>query len=255
MKVTRPPGGNPYASAIRRPEGVRRIDSRDTNVPVGSANSVAPPADQDSIQVLGIPPEEFTPKVQNAITALMGEVEQLRQDLASAQRRLTELEELADMDTMLPIPNRRAFVRELNRLIRFAERYGTPSSLMFIDMNDLKMINDTYGHEAGDKALRHLARTLRDNLRGTDLVARLGGDEFGVLLAQADESTGRAKADNLAVDVSETPLSLGDQEITLKFAYGLYTFGGEDEAEAAITKADEAMYEHKREMKGEDQVR
>lgn len=185
----------------------------------------------------------------------MGEVERLRSDLASAQRRLTELEDLADMDTLLPIPNRRAFVRELNRLIRFAERYGTPSSLMFIDMNDLKVINDQYGHEAGDKALRHLARTLRDNLRGTDLVARLGGDEFGVLLAQADDANGRTKAEDLASKVQATPLSLGDQDLTLKFAYGLYTFGGTDDAEAAITKADEAMYAQKRSMKGEDQVR
>lgn len=256
MKVTRTPGGNPYANAARRGQ---TVDATDTELSADAVSGVSDVsmrmAPEDQVQILGIPSEEFTPRVQAAIGQLMQEVEDLRRDLTNANKRLRELEDLADMDTLLPIPNRRAFVRELNRMIRFAERYGTPSTLMFVDMNDLKKINDQYGHEAGDRALFHLARTLRDNLRGTDMVGRLGGDEFGILLSQADSGVGTEKAQKLADAVANTPLSLGDENVAVRFAYGIYTFGGSDDAEAAITKADEAMYEHKRAMKGEDNVR
>lgn len=200
--------------------------------------------------MLGIPPEEMTERVQHAILSLMQEVDNLRQELDRTNRRLREMEDVADTDALLPIPNRRAFVRELSRMISFAERYGTPSTLMFIDLNDMKMINDKFGHESGDKALFHVARLLVDNVRTTDVIARLGGDEFGVILAQADETVGAEKSKALADIITNNPLTIDGEQINMSLAFGTYTFRSGDKPDDALDKADKAMYENKRDMKG-----
>ncbi len=246
MKVTTTPG-------IVRTAPTSRIKRAGKT---GSATSTSGPRNiQDTVQVLGIPPEEMTARVQKAILGLMEEVDNLRRELDHTNRRLREMEDMADTDAMLPIPNRRAFVRELNRMISFAERYGTPSTLMFIDLNDMKKINDTYGHDAGDKALFHVARILIENIRGTDVVGRLGGDEFGVILAQADENVGAQKAQELADVIQKNPLVIDEKTINMTMAFGTYTFRSGDQPDEALDKADKAMYENKREIKGEDNIR
>jgi diguanylate cyclase (GGDEF)-like protein len=246
MKVT----GNSNINRVRSTTPVRRPSSSSS---VSEADSVRDI--QDTVQIAAIPPEEMTPRVQQAIMSLMQEVEKLRGELEATNRRLREMEDVADTDAMLPIPNRRAFIRELNRMISFAQRYGTPSTLMFIDLNDMKHINDTYGHAAGDKALFHVARTVTENVRDTDVVGRLGGDEFGVILAQADETVGAQKAESLARMISEAPLQIDGHSINLKLAYGVYTFRSGDEPQDAIERADQAMYENKRSIKGEENIR
>ena len=89
---------------------------------------------------------------------------------------------------MTPVINRHAFVRELTRVVSYGERYAMPSSLLYIDLNGLKQINDTYGHPAGDAALMKLATILTEQVRGSDIVGRLVGDEFGILLVHAEEA-------------------------------------------------------------------
>src|SRR5215467_7953058 len=95
-----------------------------------------------SASVLGIPEQEFTPRVRDAIMTLMHEVDVLRRELDQTRSRLDDLVKAADQDMLLPILNRRAFVRELSRFIGFAERYGTPSSVVYFDLNNFKHIND-----------------------------------------------------------------------------------------------------------------
>ncbi len=246
MKITNTPG----VSRTAPTREVRRTSA------TGSATSASAPRQiDDTVNVSTIPPEEMTPRVQRAIMSLMEEVDKLRRELDHTQRRLREMEDVADTDALLPVPNRRAFVRELNRMISFAERYGAPSTLMFIDLNDMKQINDRYGHEAGDKALFHVARLLTENVRGTDVIGRLGGDEFGVILAQADETVGAEKAASLAKLIASHPLPLGSETIEMSLAYGTYTFRSGDQPDDALDKADKAMYENKKELKGEDGVR
>ena len=80
--------------------------------------------------------------------------------LSEARRRMGELEQLASADPLLGILNRRAFVAELNRALAMTQRYGQPSSLVFVDVNDLKKINDSHGHAAGDAALAHAAAVI-----------------------------------------------------------------------------------------------
>jgi diguanylate cyclase (GGDEF)-like protein len=180
------------------------------------------------------------------LARLHAERELMQRELAEARARIALLERLADEDSLAPIANRRAFVRELSRMIAFTRRYGPPSSVIYFDVNGMKQINDTHGHSAGDAALRHVAEILAKNVRESDIVGRLGGDEFGVILAQTSQEQANGKAVVLAQAISSTPLRWGKFDITVTAAYGVYSFTGTDDAQVAIEAADKAMYKQKR---------
>lgn len=197
-------------------------------------------------RVLGIPESEYTPRVRDAIAALMGEVDSLRNELQTLRERLEVAEKSADQDHLLPVFNRRAFVRQLTRHISLADRYGTPSSLIYFDLNHFKLVNDVHGHAGGDEALRQFASVLVANVRETDIVGRLGGDEFAILLSHADQMQAHRKADQLAEQVRTTPAIWNGRPIPLSFAYGAFELKAGDNPETAMARADEAMYRHKR---------
>lgn len=194
----------------------------------------------------GIPADQLTPPVRDALSRLSGEVDHLRRELEDARAQIALLERLADEDALTPIANRRAFVRELTRMIAFSQRYGVPSSVVYFDVNGMKQINDSHGHPAGDAALRHVAKVLLDNTRSSDVVGRLGGDEFGVILAHTSEEQANRKASALAEALATTPLRWGDADIRVGAAFGVYSFSGKDDPHVAIEAADRAMYRHKR---------
>jgi diguanylate cyclase (GGDEF)-like protein len=214
---------------------------------VGSASAAGGPS--ETIVLAGIPENEMTPRVRDALMGLLGEVDRLRRDLEEARNRVAYLERLADEDTLMPIANRRAFVRELSRMMAFAQRYGTPASVIYFDVDGLKLINDRYGHAAGDATLLHIAQTLIDSVRNSDIVGRLGGDEFGVLLVQTDEPTALRKAASLAVAITERPLLWQGNEIALSASYGTHSFHGTEDVGAALDAADRAMYRRKKEQR------
>jgi diguanylate cyclase (GGDEF)-like protein len=199
----------------------------------------------DAASVLGIPSHELTPKVQEAILKLMEEVDRMRHELDESRARIEYLEQLADQDSLAPVQNRRAFVRELSRILSYSERYGTPSSVIYLDLNGLKQLNDTRGHAAGDAAILKVAKILANNVRESDVVGRLGGDEFGVMLAHADEQAATAKAEQLAKSIEEDPLEWEGETIPLVVAFGVHTIHGGGDAGAALKAADKAMYAHK----------
>jgi diguanylate cyclase (GGDEF)-like protein len=210
--------------------------------PVAAAPEVAPV----SAALFGIPENEFTPNVRDAIMTLMHEVDRLRQEVQVANQRLEDAARAADQDMLLPILNRRAFVRELSRSIAFAERYGTPSSLLFFDLNDFKTINDTHGHAAGDAVLKHFADTIATQVRDSDVVARLGGDEFGVILAHVSPEQASKKADSLARALRARPPQWRGKALKIAFSYGVYELRAGESADSAMAHADKAMYDHKR---------
>ncbi len=238
---------------IQGPTGTARATATSKTSGVGKAATSGAPAPvrtiQDTVSILGIPPSEMTPKIQSAILSLVEEVDSLRREVEATKRRLKEMEDLADTDPLIPVPNRRAFVREISRMISFTERYGVPSSLVYFDVNDLKVINDSHGHQAGDQALLHIAETLHHNVRESDMIGRLGGDEFGVLLAQANDEQGHEKATQLAEAIYNAPFEWQDKKINIQVAYGSYTFKQGEDAAQALANADKKMYEHKRGLK------
>ena len=219
--------------------------------PVTKAEAVTPTrraSDQplDVTTIMGIPESELTPKVKAAFEKLLAEVVNMRQELERAQKRIGYLEELADQDSLAPVLNRRAFVRELSRMMSFAERYGSPGSVLFFDVNDMKQVNDAHGHGAGDAALKHIAATLLANVRSSDIVGRLGGDEFGVVLAQASTEIAMEKAAQLAGDVQAEPAEWEGRKLDVSVSYGVHTFAGEEQVDDALNAADRAMYQQKR---------
>ena len=239
MKIgqTRPLGG---AGATGRAAAVR-VRRGQSSAPARTVTDVT--------TIMGVPEIDLTPKVQAAIMALIEEVDKLRKELRHSQARLEHLELLADQDALAPVANRRAFVREMSRIMSFSQRYGSPSGVLYFDLNGMKAINDTYGHTAGDQALLKVAHTLLDNVRESDVVGRLGGDEFGVLLAQADEATASEKAAMLARAIADAPLIWKGREISLTVAYGIYCFKPGEDVGTALANADKAMYANKQRCK------
>lgn len=207
--------------------------------------SHAAPVDQATF--LGLSETELSPNVRAALTALLNEVRSLRDELDRTRKRILHLERVADEDAMLPIANRRAFVRELTRIISFSERYGSPGSVLYFDLNGMKQINDRFGHPAGDAALRHFAQILVEHVRDSDVVGRLGGDEFGVILAQADIAQAQEKAAQLIGVIAREPLIWEGHQIQLSCSVGMHEFHGQQSADDALSKADASMYEAKRE--------
>jgi diguanylate cyclase (GGDEF)-like protein len=216
----------------------------------GRASVAARSSKTSGSLLAGIPAAELTPQVRDALTRLSGEADHLRRELEDARAQIALLERLADEDALTPIANRRAFVRELTRMIAFSRRYGVPSSVVYFDVNGMKQINDTHGHPAGDAALRHVAKVLLENTRSSDIVGRLGGDEFGVILAHTNQDQANRKAAALAEAIETTPLLWGDTVIRVGVAFGVYSFSGTDDPQIAIEAADRAMYQHKRTAAG-----
>jgi diguanylate cyclase (GGDEF)-like protein len=156
-------------------------------------------------------------------------------------RTRSELERLATTDDLTGLPNRRRFQTELEREIATANRYGSPLSLLLLDLDNFKAINDTYGHHAGDNALRRVAAAIEAQLRTPDLVARLGGDEFAVLLPQ----TAPADADALARRLKDTVAQAlpSPQHVTISIGMSTLAGGGPSDL---LEEADRFLYRAKR---------
>ena len=237
MKVERNSPARP-ARSVAQAAYARRIQAAGE---VSGADAVMPAA-----SVLGIPEGEFTPRVRDAIMGLMSEVDSLRRELTATRARLEDVEKAADQDGMLPLLNRRAFVRELTRTIAFTGRYNTPASLIYFDLNYLKKTNDEYGHAAGDAVLSHFADVLGAHVRDSDAVGRLGGDEFGVLLSHANQEQALLKADRLAEALKASPTLWNGHSIPVSFAYGAFELKSGDNPDLAMARADQAMYAQKK---------
>jgi diguanylate cyclase (GGDEF)-like protein len=213
---------------------------------LGLLEPAAAPEDAAVATISGIPEAEFTTRVRAAVTRLMADIDRLKHEVGGLERRLEEAERTADQDQLLPLLNRRAFVRELNRTIASAARYGTPASLVYFDLDDFKRVNDTYGHAAGDALLSHIANTLTQHVRDSDIVARLGGDEFGIILSHNNQTQAETKAASLADTLAGAPMDWRGVPIDVAFSYGAFQLGSGDTAEQAIARADERMYARKR---------
>jgi diguanylate cyclase (GGDEF)-like protein len=232
---SKPPNANADANA----KGDRRRVARDE----GAASRREPGS---ALGLPGISEGALTPELREAVTRLAAERDRLRGELAKARGRIASLEHLADEDSLTPVANRRAFVRQLTRMVTFTHRYGVPASVVYFDVNNMKQINDRHGHPVGDAALRHIATVLRDHIRSSDIVGRLGGDEFGVILAHTNEEQAHDKAAALAEAIAQTPLRRGDLTIPVSTAFGVYAFLGTEDPQHAIEAADRAMYQQKR---------
>jgi diguanylate cyclase (GGDEF)-like protein len=212
----------------------------------GAEVSAYASAPADKTAFLGLSELDLTPAVQGAVQTLLSEIDDLRGEVARLKAKLTEAEDLADRDPLTPVLNRRAFVRELGRIRTFAQRYGSPASLVYFDLDGFKNVNDRFGHAAGDSALQAVAQRLAGNIRDSDIVGRMGGDEFAVILVQADKATAEAKAASLARTIETSPIQFGDWSAPLHISFGVCEITPDGEPDALIAEADAAMFANKR---------
>ena len=153
---------------------------------------------------------------------------------------------LAMTDPLTGIGNRRHFMREISIEFERTKRYGRPLSLMIIDLDNLKEINDTNGHKAGDEALKSFAKVCLSELRATDLFARYGGDEFIALLVQTGQEGARETAERLRVAIEGSEVHVDGKTITLTASIGLTaTTGDISSVKELIEIADNALYKAK----------
>jgi diguanylate cyclase (GGDEF)-like protein len=176
---------------------------------------------------------------------LIEEISLLRAKVARLQERAEALDQLAHQDALIDLPNRRGFMRELERLIARADRYGAKGAMLFVDLDGLKMINDTFGHRAGDEALIQVANLLATGVRHSDVVARIGGDEFGILLENSDEHAAQETAARLIDQISTCEFLHDGEALPLSVAIGVGMIDALDTPDAVMERADEAMYRRK----------
>lgn len=179
------------------------------------------------------------------VEQLIAEIGILRGRIAQLQERVEQLDFLAHEDSLVELPNRRGFIRALERLIDRVGRYQEKTALLFVDLDGLKFINDSFGHQAGDEALVQVARLLVGGVRKSDIVARIGGDEFAILLSHSDEESARETASRLIDVIAASDFMHCGQPLPLSVAIGAAAISSEDTPETAMARADREMYRRK----------
>jgi diguanylate cyclase (GGDEF)-like protein len=168
-------------------------------------------------------------------------------DVTEIRSLQTQLAEQAARDPLTGLANRRLLDELLGRALRRAERSGSTLAVAFLDLDNFKAVNDTYGHDAGDTVLRATAARLETGLRGTDVIARYGGDEFVVVYEDADDDAGRRLAERID-DALRAPIDLGSGvSVRWSPSVGIAdTRSTAPNAAALIGAADRAMFEIKK---------
>ena len=170
-------------------------------------------------------------------------IKNLQDELREKNRLLAEM---AVTDGLTGIPNYRYLIDKLEEEIKRSHRYNTPITMILLDLDNFKEVNDTFGHRHGDFVLREIAERLLQGLRETDILARYGGDEFALLLTQTDEAGGRKVARQVLDRLSE-PVITDDREHLIHASLGLVSFpeGSAKSSDDVIISADTALYKAK----------
>lgn len=167
--------------------------------------------------------------------------------LDSIQDYYEKLQELSDRDYLTGLYNRRKFEEFLTYEIKRSLRHHHKFTILMIDLDNFKYINDTYGHASGDLVLKEVTNIFGSNLRNADILARLGGDEFAVLLPETPYENGYAVVEKLRSRLEATPISLMFDQITLTASFGIAEYPEQGEnIESLLTGSDLAMYKAKR---------
>lgn len=179
------------------------------------------------------------------VEALVGEIEQLRFIVSELESRVDQLNRLAYRDDLVDVLNRRGFIASLENVIARVTRYGDQAAMLFIDLDGLKLINDRFGHAAGDAALVEVAKVIVASVRDSDCVGRLGGDEFAVILERADELSAWQMGLRIVETVVGSQYCVDGICLPLSVAVGVGAIERGDTAQAVIERADKSMYQVK----------
>jgi diguanylate cyclase (GGDEF)-like protein/PAS domain S-box-containing protein len=169
------------------------------------------------------------------------------EDVTERRRDREQIQQLAYYDILTSLPNRRLLKDRLTQSLAQAKRYQRSLALMFLDLDNFKLVNDTLGHDMGDELLKVVAARLQACVRGIDTVCRQGGDEFIIVLSEITHPEDAAVVANKIIDTINKPISLNENDVHITTSIGIavYPVNGTDDAKVLMKKADLAMYETK----------
>jgi diguanylate cyclase (GGDEF)-like protein len=165
---------------------------------------------------------------------------------ADIRYAVDKIKRVSDTDDLTGLYNMRAFSAILHRAFKQSVRHAHALSIVMIDCDNLKTVNDTHGHEAGNRLLQHAVRCIREELRGSDVVARFGGDEFIALLPETEGKGAREMAERIRRAIETTNMDVRGGEIHTTVSVGVASYPSDGGSlEVIIDKADKAMYRAK----------
>ena len=170
----------------------------------------------------------------------------IARDISARKQRDAQTRYLAHFDSLTGLPNRALFEERVNQALNQAKRNDAVLSLMMLDLDRFKAVNDSLGHQVGDKLLTGVARRLRETVRETDTVTRLGGDEFAVLLTNLHDVHGAGTVAEAIVKALSRPFDLDGERLVTSASIGITAYPGDgDDVELLLRNADRALYKAK----------
>lgn len=166
-----------------------------------------------------------------------------------------KLRHLSEIDVLTGISNRRKLLEKLDEKFQEFQRYQQPTCFLLLDIDQFKSINDQFGHQAGDAAIKHVTQLCLSQLRNVDLIGRLGGDEFGIILPNTSIDEATACSERLRAAICTTPFHTGKHDIFITISIGLSEFQSVDSVfDEIISRADSAMYQSKQQGKNTSRI-
>jgi len=166
---------------------------------------------------------------------------------ADIKRSKDMLRLLSETDEMTSLQNKRSFNESLSKEIKKAARYSRKFSILLIDADNLKDVNDNYGHGAGDQLIKVLANTMKESLRTSDVIARIGGDEFVVLLPEADQTHALEAGERIRSATENTSFDREGRRVDMTVSIGIASYPDDGESlEGIMENADRALYKSKK---------
>ena len=182
------------------------------------------------------------------------DITDLKHTQVELEQALSELDTLAHTCDLTDIPNRRHFMLKVEEEFRRAKRYRSEFSIVLADIDYFKRINDTHGHDIGDKALKHFAALIANAIRTTDMLGRIGGEEFAILMPNTDLADASIFANRLRQKIEKSPFLLDNgQHLSMTASFGVSEYRKTDQEESLMfSRADKRLYKAK--ASGRNQV-
>ncbi len=227
---------------------------RELNEEVSAARDLAPLKAQlgARLESLAVHVREFRAREESRFLEQTARGQRMHQRIAQLERQTRDLERSlqqeqlrARVDPLTGIPNRSAFDERLNEEISRLSRFGTPVSVLIWDIDHFKRVNDSYGHRAGDRVLREVARCFAERLRSTDVLARFGGEEFVMLLIGTRLPEATRKAEELRASVESLRFHFRGTPVRVTISCGVTELRDSDDSNRVFDRADAALYRAK----------
>lgn len=194
--------------------------------------------------------EQLEHQERQQLLLTLGNMEQrlgeLETDAGTFKKRIAEQNFRSLQDALTEIPNRAAFDERYQLEIKRWQRYKKPLCVVLADVDHFKNINDSYGHSAGDKTLKVIAKTLKLNLRETDFIARYGGEEFIMLFPETELAELEKRLNALREKIGKIPFKFKNVNVPITISFGATRYTEQDTNRSAFDRADEALYEAKK---------